>query len=195
MPSRRKLRYGASSKASFKKYFAKAQKRGRPKKKKKRGRPKKKTKSKQQTIDLTATSPPADIIARSVKALKTRLEGELLRETFTHHRCRRTNWDTPANAARRKRYADSWTSESDLYRQGESFQHFCDRLAIDRNVLRRYIALKYSAPATAAVARPTRGRGRPSLLSESVMRHICEGLILLFLSVRNIFNLLFVHVL
>ena len=182
MSSRRKLHYGASSKASFENYFAKPAKRGRPKKKKKRGRPKKKAKSKQQkiAIDLTGNSPPADITARSGEALQARLAGELLRETSLRSRRTRTNWDTPANAARRKRYADSWTSKNDLYREGESFQRFCDRLAIDRNVLRRYINTKYAAPATTATDRatPRRGRGRPSLLSESVMRHLCEGLTL-----------------
>lgn len=177
MSSKKKMQYDAASVESFQNFFHKPKKRGRPKKKK-RGRPKSKKKKTSKAkakqipiVDLTGKT-LVDLSVASATALKARLAGVMLNDAKTTHR--RVNWDVKENFERRQRYADSWTKKIDLFRAGESFQNFCDRCGIDRNVLRRYIAGKYSQQVV-GMTKP-RGRGKPSLLPESVMRHLCEGL-------------------
>ena len=80
---------------------------------------------------------------------------------------RRTNWDREQNAAIRARLADAWEDKNDLYEQGESFNKFCTRNGIDRNVLRRFLDNRKRGD-------PPKKRGRPTLLSEDVMRHLAE---------------------
>ena len=83
----------------------------------------------------------------------------------------RINWDI---APHRDRLTKSWTNKTDLYRAEESFTRFCTRNHINRIVLKRYMD-------RLASGEPAKKWGRPTLLSHDVMRHICEGIIYLFL--------------
>ena len=167
---------------AFEDFFNRPKKRGRPKKKK-RGRPKKKQKAckskKKQTqiIDLTANNgtDKHGNVKKGGIVLKARLEGVIATEAnHDNSPAARINWDTPENSARRKRFADSWTHQNDLYRPGDSFQNFCNRCAIHRNVLKRFLIGKYQVE---EVGPTKQGRGKPSLLSKTVMRHLCEGML------------------
>lgn len=162
--------YDREDKERFYNYFLKPPaKRGRPKKKKRRGgRPRKKTGKKEASqtmidgVDSLTPKQKADLDARLEEALK---------QTKTNTQ-KRINWDLPDNAKLRQRIADSWTNKNDLYEDGETFSKFCKRVGIDRNVLTRF--LKRDPKKT------RKKRGRPSQLRESVMRHLCEGNICLF---------------
>ena len=163
--------YDREDKERFYNYFLKPPaKRGRPKKKKRRGgRPRKKTgvkKASQTMIDGNV-----DALTPKQKAdLDARLE-EALKQTKANTQ-KRINWDLPDNVKLRQRIADSWTRKNGLYEDGETFSKFCKRVGIDRNVLTRF--LKRDPKKT------RKKRGRPSQLRESVMRHLCEGNICLF---------------
>ena len=99
--------------------------------------------------------------------LDAKLEGTIA--TARRGNSTRVNWDTDVNAKLRERMASSWLTKSDMYKDDDSFTRFCDRVGIHTNTLRRYLnKLK------AGDVQPKK-RGRPTLLSESVMRHICEG--------------------
>ena len=163
--------YDREDKERFYNYFLKPPaKRGRPKKKKRRGgRPRKKTGKKE--ASQTMIDDNVDALTPKQKAdLDARLE-EALKQTKTNTQ-KRINWDLPDNAKLRQRIADSWTNKNDLYEDGETFSKFCKRVGIDRNVLTRF--LKRDPKKT------RKKRGRPSQLRESVMRHLCEGNICLF---------------
>ena len=172
------LQYNDAEKQNFKQYFLQPQKKGRPKKRK-RGRPKKK-----KAIDLTNCAPSSkdtvDLTQHGKAVLGAHLEGAI--ETERREETKRVNWDDKEHAALRKRYAASWLNKNDMYRRGESYNLFCKRCAIPRSVLSRFMLLqKIGAQAPAACSKPVtkRGRGRPSLLPKDVMRHICEGAILI----------------
>ena len=163
--------YDREDKERFYNYFLKPPaKRGRPKKKKRRGgRPRKKTGKKE--ASQTMIDGNVDALTPKQKAdLDARLE-EALKQTKANTQ-KRINWDLPDNAKLRQRIADSWTNKNDLYEDGETFSKFCKRVGIDRNVLTRF--LKRDPKKT------RKKRGRPSQLRESVMRHLCEGNICLF---------------
>jgi hypothetical protein len=171
--SKPQLQYDKREKSKFKKYFFKPKaKRGRPPKKKrkrKRGRPKKQEqpiKAKQTMMSSTGNE-VVDLTAKDKDDLDARLEGTL--QSMKRGRRERINWDKGQPALHRKRCADSWFKSADLFEPGESFGHFCKRMAIDRNVLKRYLKGKYLEQHLA------KRRGRPSLLSVSVMTHLCEG--------------------
>ena len=104
-------------------------------------------------------------------------------------KAKRTNWDTPENQAIRERIRVSWETKTDLYKDGDSFAHFCVRNAINRHVLLRYIARVKSNTTS-------KKRGRKPLLSEDVMKHICEGNIVcvLLVYVKVIFFYCVCHV-
>ena len=102
--------------------------------------------------------------------LDARLE-EALKQTKPNTQ-KRINCDLPDNVKLRQHIADSWTNKNGLYEDGETFSKFCKRVGIDRNVLTRF--LKRDPKKT------RKKRGRPSQLRESVMRHLCEGNICLF---------------
>ena len=162
--------YDREDKERFYNYFLKPPaKRGRPKKKKRRGgRPRKKTGKKEASqtmidgVDSLTPKQKADLDARLEEALK---------QTKTNTQ-KRINWDLPDNAKLRQRIADSWTNKNDLYEDGETFSKFCKRVGIDRNVLTRFLKRDPK--------KARKKRGRPSQLTESVMRHLCEGNICLF---------------
>ena len=80
---------------------------------------------------------------------------------------RRINWDTEARSELRERIAKSWVEKNDMFRGGEAFSKFCERVGINVCTLRRYLKVRGDE----YVAKK---RGRKSLLTESVMRHICE---------------------
>lgn len=169
------LQYDDGSKRQFETYFIKPKKRGRPKNKKKRGRPKAKvvkTKKKQtmmQESESGHAAAPIDLTAKQQDELDARLEGTVAK-CSRRQRLQRINWDAPDYSELRQIIADSWVKKHNLYSQGESFGRFCHRMGIDRNVLKRYLSGKYVRPELRKVK-----RGRPSLLTESVMRHLCEG--------------------
>lgn len=174
--SKVKMQYDTRSVRKFEAYFHQPQKkRGRPKKKKhKRGRPTKKARddanspaAKQQ---MMSQAEPGDVIDLTVKQrakLDARLEGTLAKQQLQQSN-KRINWDSPQFFERRKRYADSWSNENDLFKTGESFGAFCERMGIDRNVLSRYLRGKYKTDCVIA-------RGRKTLLPYHVMRHLIEG--------------------
>lgn len=176
------LRYDRNSIDRFEEYFATPpapRSRGRPKKKthtKKRGRPAKQKGPQTfqaQTMMTQVVGQPEviDLTAKDNDKLDARLEGALAKRSRTSLHKQRTNWDTPPNFALRKRIADSWTTKSDLYTLGDSFGGFCVKMGIHRNVLKRYMQGKYLKNQS----RVQISRGRPTLLKESVMRHLCEG--------------------
>lgn len=151
-------------------------KRGRPRKKKK-GRPPQKHKkertqnekapSKKQSMVNIDNGQVIDLTCKQSDNLQASLEGVIAKTNRS--KVARVNWDTPENAKLRQRICDSWLQKNDLYSNKTwSFGKFCLSTGIDRNVLQRFLAKqKTNCP-------PTK-RGRKSLLSESVMRHICEG--------------------
>ena len=170
------LQYNHKDKLQFVNYFRKStekRKRGRPRKKKRGSNAHKKKKAKYKykatkqrmfkaknnVIDLTSP--------KVADALDARLEGALTKCARTS--VTRINWDKGEMFLLRKRFADSWFKGCDLYKKGESFNAFCTRMGIDRNVMLRYLKGKYIDASLA-----TR-RGRPSHLPVSVMRHLCEG--------------------
>ena len=158
-----RLQYSNRDVKEFRNYFGEPKKkRGRPKKKKgkaKSGR--KKKKGKQITIDLTTTE--------NVRTTARR-DAEMAGLVQMHSRTTlsRTNWDKPENAELRMRLAESWVEKKDLYRAGETFYRFCMRNGIDRNVLSRFIARQKQGI-------PPKKRGRKTILSEDVIKHLCEG--------------------
>ena len=119
---------------------------------------------------MMSQSEPGDVIDLTVKQrakLDARLEGTLAKQRLQSRK--RINWDSPQYFELRKRYADSWTHENDLFKTGESFGAFCERMGIDRNVLSRYLRGKYKTDCVVA-------RGRKTLLLPyHVMRHLIEG--------------------
>ena len=112
------------------------------------------------TIDLTVEN------VRTTAKKDAHMEG--LVAMNSRKKSRRTNWDKPENAALRTKLAESWLGKKELYRAGETFCRFCERNGIDRNVLSRFIARKNTGVAP-------KKRGRPTKLSEDVIRHLCEG--------------------
>ena len=168
------LQYDDGSKEQFETYFIKPKKRGRPKNKKKRGRPKakvvkaEKKQAMMQQSESGHEGAPIDLTAKQKDELDARLEGTVAKSR--RQKLQRINWDAPDYSELRQMIADSWVKKNNLYSQGESFGRFCHRMGIDRNVLKRYLNGKYVRPELRKVK-----RGRPSLLTESVMRHLCEG--------------------
>ena len=177
--AKRQLQYDDKSKKQFESYFEKPKaKRGRPKKskKRKRGRPK-------NVVDLTSTPKQTmmdeedvdNLVPKDKEELDARLEGTL-RSCERSGPVKRVNWDVGEPAVYRLRCADSWMKSTDLFKEGESYHRFCQRCGINRNVLKRFLKGKY-------LLNNSNTRGRPSLLSSTVMRHLCEGLCMLFLFV------------
>ena len=98
--------------------------------------------------------------------LQAKLEGAVALARRT--KPTRVNWESPGKKEARDRMAQSWLNKKDQYQKGDSFRRFCDRCGIHENVLRRYLKrLENNEPA--------KKRGRKTLLTEDVMRHICEG--------------------
>ena len=86
----------------------------------------------------------------------------------------RINWDVEPHCTLRNRIADSWIKKEDLYATNDTLNKFCTRCEFSRAVLMRYLPTRRKQLAGEAV-KSRRKRGRPTHLSESVMRHICEG--------------------
>ena len=175
MASSSLLTYDKASVQRFEKYFTKPpRKRGRPRKKKgKVGRPRgKKATSKHCQTMVSMDDQCIDLTVKSNSTLDARLEGVCAKQLLLNQEggIARINWDQPQRDDLRLRIADSWYLKCDLYQKGESFNKFCIRLAIDRNVLRRFLTGKYSS-----IQKQLKARGRPALLSKSVMKHLCEG--------------------
>lgn len=171
------MEYDPKSKKQFVSYFKKPPaKRGRPKKKQsKAGRPRKQQtekRPKQTMMSESGMSPEViDLTPKSTEDLDARLEAELQR--LLAEKTTRVNWDKSPNLELRERIARSWKTKTDLWIQGESFSKFCRRTGISRAVLNRYLNQKQKEDEDCA---SKKGRGRPTLLSESVMRHLCEGM-------------------
>lgn len=162
------LSYNASDKQAFKSYFVKPEPA-----KRKRGRPKKKKRKKKtvQAKQLQTRLQTKDGNVRSIRQLDAQLVSVVQHGLRT--KCTRINWDVEPHRSLRARLVESWTTKSDLYTPGDSFQRFCTKNAIHRQVLGRY--LKKVANGT----KPKK-RGRKTFLSHDVMVHLCEGLFFLF---------------
>ena len=164
------LRYTCADKKNFKKYFLKPpKKRGRPKKKKLQGRGRKKVKLLQQRRKLQKhfVKKEKSLAEAKVAEAKAQLEG-IIAAAKREGKAKRTNWDISPNKQLREKLARSWLEKKDLYEHGDSFQRFCNRNAINRHVLSRYLQNQ------AAGIQPKK-RGRPTLLAHDVMMHLCEG--------------------
>ena len=178
------LEYDEASKKSFKAFFQQPKpKVGRPKKRR-RGRPKKAQTTSSACAQTTLKSKEIiDLTGKKKQQLDADVEGTIARaKRAAREAPKRKNWDIGEDKKHRARLADSWLGQNDLYRAGESFKLFCKRNVIPRNTLKRFIELRAKEAFNAAEAKkkrlppPTRKkRGRPALLSKSVMRHVCEG--------------------
>ena len=164
----KQVKYTHQETARFEAYFEK------PVKKRKRGRPKKRKRTKKKKASTQHLQHLPKVVPKRKSAKKSkarkRLFGKcegIVNEDKQRDRCR-INWDAEPHLSRREKLAQSWINKNDLYKVGDSFAFFCQREAIDRNVLKRYIKKKETG------TKPKR-RGRPTHLSESVMRHICES--------------------
>ena len=89
--------------------------------------------------------------------------------------CVRCNWDEEPHFSLRQRVTDAWINKNDIYVEGDSMYSFCARTTVSRAVLSRYLP-KRLAELKSNVKYVPGKRGRRSHLSESVMRHVCEGL-------------------
>lgn len=171
MAQKAKFKYDRASIKRFEAYFIPPKaKPGRPKKKK-RGRPKLEAQpagKKQCMINLAddGNKPTIDLTGKDMDQLDARLEGVVSRAKRTAEK--RINWDVEPYQTLRRNIADSWTNKNNLYTFGDTFHRFCWKMGIDRNVLKRYLNGKYKGE-------KNKTRGRPTQLSYSVMRHICEG--------------------
>ena len=167
MLSAQQLRYNVRDVRKFESYFEKPKKkRGRPRKGRRRRRSlfstaKRLQAKKENSVNQSTISVSTD--------LKVRIEG-VIAAARQKQSTTRINWDIAPHRELRDRLAKSWTNKTDLYREGESFTRFCKRTHINRIVLKRYID-------RVAAGEPAKKRGRPTLLSRDVMRHICEGIV------------------
>lgn len=169
---RKRLKYGEADKKNFKKYFSKKKKgKGRPKKRK-RGRPKKKKTARKATKQKKLSPVLVDLTKKAKAQLYATLEGGIQAEKRKPNS--RINWDLPENAKRREKIVNSWQNKNDLWRAGDSYNMFCKRCDISRGVLSRFIERRANEEKNGKSK--VRGRGKPTLLPESVMRHVCEGL-------------------
>ena len=173
--------YDDADKQRFVSYFSKPKKRGRPpKKKRKRGRPKKEPNKKVQSqkqcmIDMTTKESADQLDARLEATVKAS------RDARKRQNSSRINWDVEPHCTLRNRIADSWIKKEDLYAKNDTLNSFCTRCNFSRAVLTRYLPRRRKELA-GDVVEARRKRGRPTHLSESVMRHICEGnLLFIFL--------------
>ena len=147
-------RLGRRSVAAFEAYFAPPKKRGRPSKKRRKRKTAKKAKEAATTNDTSVG-----------KMVHNKLEGHVAKKV--RQKSKRTNWDVGAAKELRERLAQSWTARNDLYNEGETFAAFCERNGINRHVLKRFLDRPED--------KQPGSRGRPTLLSNSVMRHLCES--------------------
>ena len=163
MRAPQRLRY---DKQAFERYFTPPQPA-----RKKRGRPKKKRRNREAKPEPAVVDLSSSLSKRQRDELKSKLKGAIA--TATRKPAVRVNWDVGACAVLRERLAQSWLQKNDLFEAGDSFARFCTKNGISRTVLKRYLANKKSG-------QPAKKRGRKTLLSESVIRHICEGMVLFF---------------
>ena len=163
------LVYDEESKAKFKQYFTQpSAKKGRSKKKK-RGRPSKRKIKKTRQIRMRTAIDLTSPKKKKLAGLDARLHGAVeSSKRYSRSGVIRTNWDDAKHAAVRDRIANSWEQKNDLYVEGESFNRFCVRTDISRNVLKRYLEKRMNGDNTGCQ------RGRPALLNKSVMVHLCE---------------------
>ena len=142
----KQLRYEAADRIRFKAYFVPPKpKRGRPKKKKRKGRPRKRARNDKQQCMIVVISDSGseteeaiiDLVGKDAESLDARLEGVVAKAL--RNKQQRINWDIEPNSSLRLRMADSWHNKNDLYNKGESFNKFCVRMAISRNVLQRFL--------------------------------------------------------
>ena len=175
--------YDSSSVRAFLDYFHKPRrKRGRPKKKKKARAivnlctPPKKQKQSFVTNkkNVCNVADAVDLTVKQKEGLVATLEGAVA-GVHKINNLTRVNWDTEENAKYRERVASSWLAKNDLYSNPKwSMRRYCVSTGIDRNVLNRYLQQKRGIEQHAGHTKCSL-RGRPTLLPENVMRHICEG--------------------
>lgn len=168
MHSKAKLRYTSTDRKRFAEFFEKEEKKrkvGRPRKKRRYNKKRKKRDNKKQNK-----------VKAKRKLFDDRCAGEVAKDK--RNKNKRVNWDIEPNKTYRDRCATSWIKQTDLWVVGEKFARFSTRCGIDRNVLSRYInkVKKQKAEPKSATKLAVGGkRGRKSMLSQSVMHHLCEG--------------------
>ena len=165
-------RYSRHEKRSFANYFIREPaKRGRPRKKSKLAKNKLKRKRRRLKKQRKKCAKVlANIVEKqqTLKAVGVELAGLEAQAETKQAPLKRINWDLPENAKRRTLLADAWEDKTEPYYQaGDSFTKFCKSNGIDRGVLSRFIKRRKDE-------QPPKKRGRPSLLSEDVWRHLCE---------------------
>ena len=168
MKVRRRLFYSNKDKKTFAGYFVKPKRKvGRPKKKKRKYNKSNNKKKKKRCAKATAKE----------EQVKAQIEGEAIKVKRLQQKAKRTNWDVEPNLSYRARLATSWMVQVDKWRPNESFNGFCVRNGIDRMVLKRYIDKIRSAGPNFKSEKHINKRGPKTTLSESAMRHLCEGII------------------
>ena len=160
--------------AAFRDYFGeqpRKRKRGRPRKKKKRKRGRKKQ---HEVVDLSKPAQQSQMVI-DVSAddgdkakLDAKLAGLIAKEKRTMNTIqKRVNWAVSPWKEQLARLKKSWINKNDLFKDGMTFNNFCERNGVSYSVMRRYLK------------NPTKKkRGRKTLLSEDVMLHLCEGMLL-----------------
>ena len=146
--------------AKFEGYFKKKEvtrKRGRPRKKK--YRPQAAHKCKQEKTLADDNHLKRSLAGVALKGLRSKKQS-------------RINWDVGEYKELRSRLANSWQLKTDLFKGEETFHAFCVANGIDRNVLARFMKKNEGREGEA----PPSKRGRKPFFSQSVMRHLCEGM-------------------
>ena len=174
-----KLQYSEADKARFKQYFLKPKRKpGRPRKRKRRGRPKKKNNDKP-SAQLMMAGEDNQLTPKQAEHLDARLESAVRASraaAAAKPAAKRINWDKEPHFSLRQRVADSWLRKDDLWTKGETMRQFCERMHMSRPVLSRYLKKRKKELKNDTCEKASK-RGRKAHLSESVMRHVCEGAI------------------
>ena len=168
--------YNDDDKARFKSYFiVPKRKPGRPRKRK-RGRPagKRKTDEKEsRTAQLMIDGGAKQVDNLLDARLEATIKASRARSKVRTAKCR-INWDKEPHYSLRQRIADSWILKKDLWMKGETLRKFCERMNMSRPVLHRYLSKRKQELKDGIKSKASK-RGRKTHLSESVMRHVCEG--------------------
>ena len=170
--------YTKTDRKRFADYFDQPERKvGRPRKKKRRYRKKNKEKAKAKKTKQKKTLERKESKARKrLKFLDDKLAGEAAKLELNKRQ--RVNWDIEPNFSHRDRCVTSWMCQCDLWRVGEKFARFAERVGIDRGVLTRYMEkLKRQSEQSGSNNKKPKGnkRGRKPMLPVSVMHHLCEG--------------------
>lgn len=170
--------YSKTDRKRFADYFDQPERKvGRPRKKKRRYRKKNKEKAKaKKTKQEKALERKESKARKRLNFLDDKLAGEAAK--LERNKLNRTNWDIEPNFSYRDRCVTSWMCRCDLWRVGEKFARFAERVGIDRGVLTRYMEKLKKQSASNKKKPRGKKRGRKPMLPVSVMHHLCEGQLL-----------------